>query len=244
MPRARASSFRARPAKLSLDAMSLTVTEEDASDDTLGNEKFDWYSQWYTGQQYETASDGKGDVMVFICIPVIPGRRRLIWAFATYFAAWINSVVPRWICHTRQDNLVLDSHLCLLHRQVVASCFVKQMLLLLAFRRWLNNNASGRVDWRGKYEGDLGLLPSPLSHVVNCRSCSSAYKCLNALKVTLQVLSFASVAILTATKQNSMSALAMFSLFAAAMLSFGGSKWLAHFMYRPFHYHGYEHTFH
>jgi hypothetical protein len=55
---------------------------------------------------------------VFICIPVSPGRSRLIWIFPRNFGLWIDKVVPRWIFHLKY-NLVFDSDLYLLHMQVV-----------------------------------------------------------------------------------------------------------------------------
>lgn len=56
-------------------------------------------------------------LLVFYCIPVGPGRSRLISVFPRNFSVWIDRIVPRWIFHVRY-NLVLDSDLHLLHIEV------------------------------------------------------------------------------------------------------------------------------
>ncbi|KAK1411017.1 hypothetical protein QVD17_37561 [Tagetes erecta] len=81
------------------------------------------------------------------------------------------------------------------------------------------------------------------SHVVNCSSCNGAYKGLKVLKVCLQVASVASVAMLVATKQGMISVAASNTFAVAAVLWFVGSKWLSYFVYKNFHYHGYDHAF-
>jgi hypothetical protein len=63
---------------------------------------------------------------VFICIPVSPGRSRVIWIFPRNFGLWIDKVVPRWIFHLKY-NLVFDSDLYLLHMQVVFLFMIAQL---------------------------------------------------------------------------------------------------------------------
>ncbi|KAG6787569.1 hypothetical protein POTOM_003610 [Populus tomentosa] len=132
------------------------------------------------------------------------------------------------------------------------ACFVptKSDALVVGFRRWLNKYAGGEVDWKGKYSGALPptppreqLMDRYWSHVVNCRSCNAAHKGLNALEVVLQVASLAFVGIVAATKQNVMSLAARNTMIAMAVVCFAGSKLLAHFIYKNFHYHDYNHAF-
>ncbi|KDP42103.1 hypothetical protein JCGZ_01891 [Jatropha curcas] len=200
--------------------------------------------------------------LIFICIPVSPGNSRLIWVFPRNFGVWIDKIVPRWLFHVGQ-NLILDSDLYLLHveeRKIMdvgptnwqKACFVptKSDALIVGFRRWLNKHAGGQVDWKGKYAGALPptppreqLLDRYWSHVVNCRSCSAAYKGLNALEVILQVISLVSIGIVAAAKQNALSAVARTTLVSMAVVFFAASRWLAHFIYKNFHYHDYNHAF-
>ncbi|CAB4312546.1 unnamed protein product [Prunus armeniaca] len=200
-------------------------------------------------------------LLIFICIPVSPGNSRLIWTFPRNFGVWIDKIVPRWMFHVGQ-NLILDSDLYLLHveerkimdagpNQWQKACFVptKSDALVVGFRKWLIKYAGGQVDWRGKFSGALPptppkeqLLDRYWSHVVSCSSCSAAHKGLRVLEVVLQVVSFSLVGIVAATKQAALSVAARTTLVAMAILSFAASKWLAHFIYKQFHFHDYNHA--
>ncbi|KAL4198535.1 hypothetical protein AMTRI_Chr03g140700 [Amborella trichopoda] len=59
-------------------------------------------------------------LLIFVCIPVSPGRSRLIWSFPRNFSVWIDKLVPRWIFHLGQ-NLILDSDLYLVHLETYGS---------------------------------------------------------------------------------------------------------------------------
>ncbi|KAK8494468.1 hypothetical protein V6N13_016484 [Hibiscus sabdariffa] len=199
--------------------------------------------------------------LIFMCIPVSPGNSRLIWTFPRNFGVWIDKIVPRWMFHMGQ-NLILDSDLYLLHveeRKIMEigvtnwqkACFVptKSDALVVGFRRWFNKYAGGEVDWKGKFTG--ALPPSPpreqlmdryWTHVVNCKSCKTAYKGLNALEVILQIVSVVSIGIVAATKQNMMSTVARTAIVSMAVICFAASRWLAHFIHKIFHYHDYNHA--
>ncbi|KAL6203924.1 hypothetical protein ACLB2K_021194 [Fragaria x ananassa] len=204
----------------------------------------------------------KEALLIFICVPVSPGNSRLIWTFPRNFGVWIDRIVPRWIFHVGQ-NLILDSDLYLLHieeRKIMdvgptqwqKACFVptKSDALVVGFRKWLNKYAGGQVDWRGKFTGALPptppkeqLLDRYRSHVLNCSSCNSAHKALGVLEVVLQVVSFCLLGIVAAIKQGVLSSMvARTALVATALLCFAGSKWLAHFIYKNFHFHDYNHA--
>ncbi|KAL4308455.1 hypothetical protein GQ457_01G048660 [Hibiscus cannabinus] len=199
--------------------------------------------------------------LIFMCIPVSPGNSRLIWTFPRNFGVWIDKIVPRWMFHIGQ-NLILDSDLYLLHveeRKIMEigvinwqkACFVptKSDALVVGFRRWFNKYAGSEVDWKGKFTG--ALPPSPpreqlmdryWTHVVNCKSCKTAYKGLNALEVILQIVSVISIGIVAATKQNMMSTVARTAIVSMAVICFAASRWLAHFIHKIFHYHDYNHA--
>ncbi|KAD7478165.1 hypothetical protein E3N88_01301 [Mikania micrantha] len=200
-------------------------------------------------------------LLIFICIPVSAGNSRLIFIFPRNFAVWIDRFVPRWIFHINQ-NLIIDSDLYLLHveeKKLMEAdpcdwqklCFVptKSDANVVAYRKWLKKYSGGQINWGNDF--NRSLPPSPpreqlmdryWSHVVNCSSCNAAYKGLNALEVSLQVFSVASVAIVAATKQAMISVAARNTLAVAAILCFVGSKWLSHFIYKNFRYHDYNHA--
>ncbi|KGN66705.2 protochlorophyllide-dependent translocon component 52, chloroplastic [Cucumis sativus] len=203
----------------------------------------------------------KKAMLIFMCIPVGPGKSRLIFVSLRNFAVSIDRIIPRWIFHLGQ-NLILDSDLYLLHveeRKILdvgpsnwqKACFVptKSDAKVVAFRRWLNRYSDSQVDWRGKFS--VILPPSPSkeqlmdrywSHVVNCSSCKVAYKGLNALEVVLQVISIASLGIFAATKQSFVSGAARVLMLVMAIFCFASSRWLSHFIYKNFHFHDYNHA--
>ncbi|CAN6922380.1 unnamed protein product [Brassica oleracea] len=200
--------------------------------------------------------------LIFICIPVSPGRSRLIWTFPRNFGVAIDKIVPRWVFHIGQ-NKILDSDLHLLHveeRKILErgpenwqkACFIptKSDALVVTFRRWFNKYSGAQVDWRGKFDPSL-LPPTPpreqlfdryWSHVENCSSCKKAHKYLNAFEVILQIVSVALIGVMAVTKQIAMSNVARSVVVVAAVLSFAASKWLSHFIYKTFHYHDYNHA--
>ncbi|KAE8673634.1 Protochlorophyllide-dependent translocon component 52 [Hibiscus syriacus] len=199
--------------------------------------------------------------LIFMCVPVSPGNSRLIWTFPRNFGVWIDRIVPRWLFHIGQ-NLILDSDLYLLHveeRKIMEigstnwqkACFVptKSDALVVGFRRWFNKYAGGEIDWKGKFSGALPptppreqLMDRYWTHVVNCKSCKTAYKGLNALEVLLQIVSVISIGIVAAMKQNMMSMVARTAIVSTAIVCFAASRWLAHFIYKTFHYHDYNHA--
>ncbi|KAM3234510.1 protochlorophyllide-dependent translocon component 52, chloroplastic isoform X2 [Capsicum annuum] len=200
--------------------------------------------------------------LVFICVPVSPGKSRLLMTSLRNFAAWEYKVFPPWKFHL-DNNLIIDSDLYLLHLQEYKLkekhpynwqkiCYVptKADALVIGFRRWLNKYGGGQVDWATKFTGDLPptpareqLLDRYWTHTVQCSSCSKAYKVLNALEIILQVMSVASIGIAAAVKENVISISARFSLVFMALLSFMASRWLSKFIYKSFHFHDYDHAF-
>ncbi|KAF5768215.1 putative pheophorbide a oxygenase [Helianthus annuus] len=160
-------------------------------------------------------------------------------------------------------NLVLDSDLYLLRVQEEKLmeaglsnwqkvCFVptKADTMVSLFRRWLKKYADDKVDWGTNIYGTLTPIPPReqlmdryWTHVVNCSSCTEAYKRLNALQIFLQVMSIALVAIMAAAKHMAISSVARYTLAVAAILCFVGSKWLSHFIYKNFHFQDYNHSF-
>ncbi|KAJ0463537.1 putative pheophorbide a oxygenase [Helianthus annuus] len=195
---------------------------------------------------------------IFFCTPVSPGKSRFIGVGPRNFKLWMDPFVLRWMHHIVL-NLVIDSDLCLVRVQEEKlmevgfsnwqkACFVpgKADTMVVAFRKWLKKYAGGQIHWGTKFIGTPPLiLPREQlmdrywSHVVHCSSCSGAYKGFNTLKISLQVLSVASLAIMATTK----SIARRNTLAAASILCFVGSKWLSHFIYKTFHFHDYNHAF-
>ncbi|KAL5708537.1 hypothetical protein ACHQM5_019324 [Ranunculus cassubicifolius] len=199
-------------------------------------------------------------LLVFFCIPVSPGKSRVLFSFPRNFAVWVDRVIPRWILHIR-SNLVLDSDLYLLHleeRKILdigvsnwqKACFVptKSDAIIVAFRKWLKKYSDGQINWAPKFSTQLPPTPPKeqlmdryWSHVVNCSSCSKAVNRLKLFEVVLQVMSIASVGVV-AIRQSAMSVTVKTSWVALAVLCYAASKWLSHFIYKTFYFHDYNHA--
>ncbi|KAL4198534.1 hypothetical protein AMTRI_Chr03g140690 [Amborella trichopoda] len=200
-------------------------------------------------------------LLIFVCIPVSPGRSRLIWSFPRNFSVWIDKLVPRWIFHLGQ-NLILDSDLYLVHLEELKimeigqsnwlkSCFVptKSDALVIAFRNWLRKYCGGQIDWGTKFHGYLPPTPPKeqlmdryWSHVVHCSSCRAALKYLKALEICLQTLSITLIGVVAVFWQSIPSTVARILLVSAAILSSLASRWLADFIYKNFYFHDYNHA--
>ncbi|KAF5768231.1 putative pheophorbide a oxygenase [Helianthus annuus] len=197
------------------------------------------------------------DHLIFFCTPVSPGKSRFIGVGPRNYRLWMDPFISRWINHILV-NLVIDSDLCLIraqeeklmevgHSNWQKACFVpaKSDTIVVTFRMWLKKYAAGQINWGTKFSGSLPpilsreqLMDRYWSHVVHCSSCSGAYKGFNTLKISLQVLSVASLAIMATSK----SIAGRNTLAAASILCFVGSKWLSHFVYKTFHFHDYNHA--
>ncbi|XP_021771923.1 protochlorophyllide-dependent translocon component 52, chloroplastic-like [Chenopodium quinoa] len=201
-------------------------------------------------------------ILIFLCVPISPGKSRLIWSFPRNFEVWMDQIIPRWVFHLK-ENLILDSDLYLLHleeRKIKELgpinwhkvCYVptKADSLVAAFRRWFNEYSEGQVDWGSKFNGGA-LPPTPpreelldryWTHVVNCSSCNAAYKGLNVAELALQVMAFGLIGVVGLTKQGMMTTVQRSGVFLMAILCFATSKWLSVFIYKNFRYHDYNHV--
>ncbi|KAI3935959.1 hypothetical protein MKX01_021910 [Papaver californicum] len=201
-------------------------------------------------------------VLIFLCIPVGPGRSRVIWTFPRNFGQWLDKVIPRWVFHVGQ-NLILDSDLYLLHLEEhklidagytnwQKACFVptKSDGLVVAFRKWLRKYSGGQIDWGTKFKGILPPTPPKeqlmdryWSHVVNCSSCRIALKGLKILEVALPILAIVAIGIVAAVKQGFLTSMAVWiTIVTLAVLCFAAFKWLSHFIYKNFYFHDYNHA--
>ncbi len=100
--------------------------------------------------------------LVTYCLPVAPGRSRIVAQFPRDFARWRQRLVPRWWDHVSNRNEVLDGDAVLLHLQERELAARRRRgeadgwqaayrlptsadRLVIAFRRWLDR--WGGPDW-------------------------------------------------------------------------------------------------
>ncbi|TKV90705.1 hypothetical protein SEVIR_9G046200v4 [Setaria viridis] len=202
-------------------------------------------------------------MIVAFCIPVAPGRCRLIWAFPRNTGVWLHKITPRWFSHSN-TNSVLDSDIVLLHveeRNFAAAgldnwhkvCYVPTSSdgMVVAFRNWFRKFCKNQVGWATQQVNQLPPTPSKdmlleryWSHVVQCSSCSAALQAMKVLEVTLQVISVAVVGFLAVAKETLLTSVVQRILVvSAAVLCFAASRWLANYIEKTFYFQDYAHAY-
>eukprot|EP00850_Spirogloea_muscicola_P024025 SM000425S15897 [mRNA] locus=s425:12918:16164:- [translate_table: standard] len=154
-------------------------------------------------------------VLMFLCVPMAPGRSKLIVAFPRNFATWAAKLYPRWLTHLGQMT-ILDSDLIFLHlmeRRLQDKNWLKAVYVptsadsfVTAFRRWLATFGGERPFWGPSIDPALPptapkevLMERQHSHVLQCSSCQGALGNFQRLQLSLQFLSYAAVAFLSIT---------------------------------------------
>ncbi|CAN6280916.1 unnamed protein product [Urochloa humidicola] len=98
-------------------------------------------------------------MFVIFCVPISPGRSRLIWLFPRNGGVWLHKMTPRWYSHMF-TNRVFDSDLYLLHieeRNFAAvgldnwhqACYVPTSSdgMVVAFRNWFRRYCNNQIIW-------------------------------------------------------------------------------------------------
>jgi hypothetical protein len=209
--------------------------------------------------------------LVTYCLPVGPGRSRIIGQFPRDFARWQLRWLPRWWDHITNRNEVLDGDLVLLHRQEQERerrrgqgegggwkgsyrLPTSADRMVIAFRRWLDRHggpnwetligpgASGSAATPGS-----GALPSEHlldryhQHTIHCASCRRALAGIQRLEV-LGVVGFALMMAVAALLSDPLRLPLGLPLVLLALASLGGAAGL-HFGLEPrFRYRAYDHT--
>ncbi|TVU14007.1 hypothetical protein EJB05_37448, partial [Eragrostis curvula] len=203
-------------------------------------------------------------IVVALCIPVAPGKSRIIYGFPCNSGSWVYKIMPRWFIHLN-ENSVLDSEHYLLHLEERKygekgldnwrdACYVPTSSdrMVVAFRNWFRKYCKNRIGWATSQPSELSpvlpkdrLLERYWSHVIQCTSCSAALKAMKALEVALQVASVAVVGFLAVAKGTLVTSTVQRTLVvSAAVLCFASSRWLADFIEKNFYFQDYVHAEH
>lgn len=153
--------------------------------------------------------DGKQVGLVTYCLPVSPGKSRIVAQFTRNFAKTLHQIIPRWWEHIQTRNLVLDGDMILLNQQ---ENFLAQKQrteswktayqlptaadrLVIEFRKWFDQYCQGQLPW-----GEVGITPPDISpflpnrqevlnrytqHTQHCSSCRDTLKAVKRLQVGL-----------------------------------------------------------
>ena len=146
---------------------------------------------------------GKRMGLITWCLPVAPGRSRLVGVFPRNFATGWQRLVPRWWDHATNRNAVLDGDLLLLKHQERQLQREEQAWsrayrlptpadrLVIAVRRWIDRygapfatGSSDRALLAALQHDPLALMDRYHQHTLHCRSCRRALAWTQALQLT------------------------------------------------------------
>ena len=132
--------------------------------------------------------------LVTYCLPVAPGKSRIVAQFPRNFAQKLQAVIPRWWEHIKTRNAVLDGDMVLLHQQ---ESFLQNAnwktaykmptsadRMVIEFRNWFDRYCEGKLPWDKVGVTTLPavetsrkvLLDRYHQHTQHCSSCRKALK--------------------------------------------------------------------
>lgn len=166
-------------------------------------------------------SEDKQVGLVVYCLPVAPGKSRIVAQFPRNFAKSLHRLIPRWWEHIQTRNLVLDGDMILLHRQMH---FLQQAThseswktayklptradrFIIEFRQWFDKYGRGQLPWQedelnsssaGAIASDRrDLLDRYRQHTVHCHSCRQSLQGIKRIQFLL--LGYGAIALVVST---------------------------------------------
>lgn len=203
--------------------------------------------------------------LITYCIPVSPGKSRIVAQFSRNFAPGLNRFIPRWWDHITNRNEVLDGDMILLNQQ---ERFLQQKQLqeswktayklptsadrlVIEFRQWFDQYCHGQLPWQ---EVGIKLPENPTfnenrdivldrynQHTLHCSSCRQALKNIQRLQLFLLgyfVMIISTVAILP----DSLRLRLGLPLVITALLGLGLYSWLKLWLLPKFYFVDYIHA--
>ncbi|MGL5793903.1 MAG: Rieske 2Fe-2S domain-containing protein [Waterburya sp.] len=146
--------------------------------------------------------------LVTYCIPVSPGKSRLIAQFSRNFAKFFHYLTPRWFSHLKVRNQIIDGDMILLSIQEsllnkekafsswkdVYKMPTQADRFVIEFRKWFDRYCQGSLPWQEVGE-NAELIKVNLSreqildryqqHTLHCSSCRGALKNIQLLQKIL-----------------------------------------------------------
>jgi phenylpropionate dioxygenase-like ring-hydroxylating dioxygenase large terminal subunit len=210
--------------------------------------------------------DGQKQVgLVTYCLPVEPGKSRIVAQFPRNFAKTLHSLIPRWWTHVSVRNQVLDGDMVLLQQQ---EYFLQQQQsssdwktayklptsadrLVIEYRNWFDKYCHGQLPWnearisvattRKLNENREQVLDRYKQHTQHCSSCRGALKVVQRLQVGLLIY-FAIVVSIVALLPETLKMKLGLPLVITALLGLGGYAWLKMWLSPRFYFVDYIHA--
>lgn len=202
---------------------------------------------------------------VSYCIPVSPGKSRIIILFARNFATKLFRLQPRWWEHINDRNLVIDGDMVLLmqqehflqQRQTTQSWKTAYQLptsadrLIIEFRSWFDRYCHGQLPWsevgievpltRNINNDRQHILDRYKQHTQHCHSCRKALlvvECLQAVLLIYFIVTVCAVALFPDELRLTLG----LPLIAISLLSLGAYAWLRFWLHPRFYFVDYIHA--
>ncbi len=207
-------------------------------------------------------SEEKRIGLITYCIPVAPGKSRIVAQFARNFALRAHYLIPRWWEHIRTRNQVLDGDMILLHSQEAAlaqkghwktayTMPTRADRLVIEFRKWFEKYYQSQLPWQAigseisspsaiETRRDV-LLDRYHQHTQHCQSCQGALKRIHQLQIGTLV-STAIVVLIIALLPATYRLQVGLPLSAIALLSAASWTWLRYRLEPQFHFVDYVHA--
>lgn len=215
--------------------------------------------------EYNISVGEKGQFgLVTYCLPVMPGKARIVAQFPRNFAKIVHFLTPRWWNHIIERNSVLDGDMVLLHQQ---EYFLRQKekceswktayklptsadRLVIEFRNWFDKYCNGQLPWT-----EVGIKPEEprisdrldeildryRQHTQHCRSCRDALKVLQRLQIVLLAFFAVTVAGVSVLPDEWRFPLGL-PLIILALLGLGAYSWLKFWLEPRFYFVDYIHA--
>ncbi|WP_066382462.1 MULTISPECIES: Rieske 2Fe-2S domain-containing protein [unclassified Anabaena] len=208
---------------------------------------------------------GKQVGLITYCIPVAPGKSRIVAQFSRNFATKLHRLTPRWWDHITNRNAVLDGDMILLlqqekilqQKQSTESWKTAYKMptsadrLVIEFRRWFDRYCQGKLPWQ-----EVGINPTDSltinddrsvildrykQHTQHCSSCRQALKNIERsqfILLTYFAITVAGAAILPDSVRLKLG----LPLIITALLSLAVYAWLKFWLTPKFYFVDYIHA--
>lgn len=196
--------------------------------------------------------------LVTYCLPVSPGKSRIVAQFPRNFAQRLNSIVPRWWDHIQNRNAVLDGDMVLLHQQesflqnknwkTAYTMPTSADRLVIEFRNWFDRYCDGKLPWNeveitptsSEISRDV-LLDRYHQHTQHCSSCRKTLKTVQVMQWVL--LAYFAIAVATvAVLPDSLRVSLGLYLIISAILGLGIFALLRFWLMPKFYFVDYVHS--
>ncbi len=201
--------------------------------------------------------------LITYCIPVAPGKSRIVAQFSRNFAKTLHHLTPRWIDHIKTRNQVLDGDMILLYyqerylqqRQLEESWKTAYKLptsadrLVIEFRNWFDKYCQGKLPWvqseiqpqNEQPANREDILDRYRQHTLICSSCRGALNTIQWLQTGL--LAYFAVTVATVSLLPDLVRIRLgLPLIILALIGLGGYGFLKFWLEPKFYFVDYIHA--